>query len=77
MNCQGMMKFLMGYLDDELPDGEKQSFEDHLEVCPECVDFLHSYGETVRMSQLCNQDNEASPKMPEELVAAILAARQG
>jgi predicted anti-sigma-YlaC factor YlaD len=76
MNCQDMVEFLMDYLDDELSGGEKRRFEGHLKVCPECVDYLDSYGETVRFGNLCNQNNEPAPEMPEELVAAILAARQ-
>jgi len=77
MNCQEMVGFLMDYFDGGLSRGERRSFEGHLEVCPTCVDYLHSYGETVRLSRLCKEDNEVPPEMPEELVTAILAARQG
>lgn len=76
MNCQEMVEFLMDYFDDELSGGEKRKFDEHLEVCPDCVDYLHSYGETVRLGKMCGQDNEPPPDMPEELVSAILATRR-
>ena len=76
MNCRELTEFLMDYLDGELPGAEKQRFDGHLGECPSCIDYLHSYGETVRLGRLCAESDEPPPEMPEELVTAILAARR-
>jgi anti-sigma factor RsiW len=72
-----MVDFLMAYLEGELPESERASFEVHLQICPPCVVYLETYQEAVRLGKsLCRDDSDALPDdVPEGLVEAILAAR--
>ena len=76
MTCREFSDFIGDYLDDELPSTVKLGFEGHLEVCPNCRRYLRSYEETVRLGRQAFEDGNAMlpPEVPEELVAAILAA---
>jgi anti-sigma factor RsiW len=65
----------MGYEDGELSGDERQEFDRHLAVCPSCVNYLQTYRKTTLMARA--SANAAVPdEVPEELVKAILAARQ-
>ena len=79
MNCREFVDFLMGYLDDELPEGQKSVFEQHMADCPSCVTYLDTYRETVRIGrEVCRDPEGPVPEeAPEALVQAILAARSG
>lgn len=79
MTCRELVDFLMAYLDRELPLDQRERFERHLAVCPECVDYMTGYIETVRMGKMACAplDAPVSGNVPEELVRAILAAKGG
>jgi anti-sigma factor RsiW len=75
MTCREFVEFLMGYLDGELPEAQAATFDSHMQACPGCVTYLETYEETVRLGQLCRDPEGPVPEdVPEELVAAILAA---
>ena len=72
----------MEYLDDELSEEQRSSFESHLELCSACVAFIESYKQTLQLTQQL-RFSEAGEKLedkvledvPHGLVDAILAAR--
>jgi anti-sigma factor RsiW len=76
VTCRHVIEILMEYLNGEVSSEEKARFEDHLAVCPPCVAYLQTYQETIRMGRLSFCDNPPAEAMPEELVQAVLAARQ-
>ena len=74
MTCQELVEFLSRYLDGELPEAERGVFEKHLKDCPPCEVYLDSFKEAIRLGrEVCSE--EACDDMPENLVKAILAAR--
>lgn len=77
MTCQELVAFLMDYLDGGLLDAQRGCFEEHLKVCPDCIAYLETYQEAVRIGKaVCSEDHEAiPPHVPEELIQAVLAAR--
>jgi predicted anti-sigma-YlaC factor YlaD len=77
MTCREFVEFLMDYLDRTLPAEEHVVFEGHLDECPDCVTYLDTYRETVRLGRrLCRDPEGAVPEdVPDGLVQAILAAR--
>jgi predicted anti-sigma-YlaC factor YlaD len=76
VKCREIVEFLMEYLEGGLADAERCVFEEHIGDCPPCANYLDSYRETVRLGRsVCAPDAELPPDVPEELVAAILAAR--
>jgi len=72
LTCRDVTAFVMDYLDDVLPTIERAAFEAHLAACPDCVVYLASYREAVRLAKT---HGTVDDHMPEELVQAILAAR--
>jgi anti-sigma factor RsiW len=67
----------MDYLSGGLSAHERTVFEEHLAECPDCVNYLDTYRETVHLGKAaCGPPDEPVPEeVPEELVQAILAAR--
>ncbi|MCP3960356.1 MAG: anti-sigma factor [bacterium] len=78
MTCKELIDFLMDYLDGELPADEARQFDEHLEICPPCANYLASYRETVRLGKMiCQPEKSVLPTdIPEDLVQAILEARR-
>ena len=69
----------MAWLDGELEPASRNLFDEHLAVCPDCVDYLDSYKTTVALGKcICDADDPDAPvhdDVPEDLVRAVLAAR--
>lgn len=79
VRCRELADFLLQYLEGELPSESRDEFERHLEDCPPCVHYVKSYERTVRLEKEAMRDPEAAlpeEEAPEELVRAILAARE-
>jgi anti-sigma factor (TIGR02949 family) len=75
VTCQQLIDFLMSYLDNELPAGQRAEFDHHMAACPSCVDYVKTYEKTVSLARTCTTD--ALPdEVPESLVQAILEARK-
>jgi anti-sigma factor RsiW len=76
VTCQELSEFLMDYLDGALPDAQRACFEEHLAECPDCVAYLASYRETIRLGKTAGEDEDGwvAAEVPDELVQAVLAA---
>ena len=78
MTCQEVTEYLADYINGELTDRERALFEEHLLLCPNCVEYLAIYRTTVTLGRHAFDDADAVDSgIPEGLVAAILAARKG
>lgn len=77
MTCQELADFIIDYVDDALPGDQRTVFEDHLAVCPSCIEYLKSYRTTkMVLDDLgCDAQEQVPIEVPEDLVNAILAAR--
>jgi len=76
LTCRELCDFLAAYVDGELPPEERAAFDAHLGVCPDCVHYLESYRQTVRLGKQAFAAEGALPEgVPAELVSAILASR--
>ena len=78
MTCQELADFIMDYVDGNLPDVQHRTFEEHLAVCPSCIEYLKSYKTTkMVLDDLgCDAQEQVPHEVPEDLVSAILAARE-
>ena len=79
MTCRELIEFLMAYLDDELPPASRRVFDAHLAACPPCQRYLASYREAVALGRTAfgpDPDEPVGDDVPEDLVRAILAARE-
>jgi anti-sigma factor RsiW len=78
VTCRELDGFLLDYVSGELAEDVRKEFESHLEICDACEDYLRTYRETIRLGRAAYRDPDAPiGPMPEGLVQAILAARQG
>jgi anti-sigma factor RsiW len=76
MTCRELVDFLMDYLNGELPAEQQRSFDEHLAECQDCVEYVRTYQETIRLGrQVCADDHTCHADVPEDLVRAILNAR--
>ena len=76
LTCRELIDFLAAYVEGELSQEERAAFDTHLAICPHCVDYLHGYRDAIRLGKAALvSESELAEAAPEELVAAILAAR--
>ena len=78
MNCRQLADFILDYLEGQLSAETRSAFEHHLTLCPNCVNYIASYGTTVDLARHAFGEGggELPLEMPEELVRAILASRE-
>ncbi len=77
MTCRELADFLGDYVGGELDAQVRAVFDAHLAACPECVTYLRTYRDTIRLvKDACRDAEDSLPAdVPEGLVRAILAAR--
>ena len=77
ITCEQFEEFILAYTEGKLPKRQQIVFELHLKVCPECRDYLAAYRRTIEVSKRAFEEpDQALPdEVPEDLVKAILAAR--
>lgn len=76
LTCQELIDYLTLYVEGSLPADEHARMDEHLAVCPECVDYLKNFRSTMELTRTaCQTDAGELPPLPEALVQAILAAR--
>ena len=80
MTCKEFIDFLMAYLDKELAADVVAVFEQHMDICAPCVDYLDSYKLTVELGrEACrglDGDQAVPDEVPQALLNAILEARK-
>lgn len=78
LTCREVVEFLMDYLDHALDPAQRHAFERHLAQCDECVAYLRTYEQTVRLGKAAFDDLDAAAdrQVPRELVDAIVATRR-
>ena len=76
MTCRDFADFLDSYLARELPSEALARFEHHLSVCPNCQRYLAQYRDAIAFGRTAvGVADTMADDVPEDLVAAILAAR--
>jgi anti-sigma factor RsiW len=75
VTCRDFADFLLDYVEGALPGDTRRRFDEHLALCPDCVQYLQQYVETVKAGRLAMAD-ELPADVPDALVSAILKARR-
>lgn len=77
MTCKQLTEFIVDYRSGALPPAVRVEFDSHLAECADCVRYLQTYEDTIRMARgaFAATDDPLPPNVPEQLVQAILAAR--
>ena len=60
--CKQMTDLVFNYLNDKLSPDAKRDFQQHLSICPDCVNFLNTYKKTVSVTRSV-QPEEIPPKV--------------
>ena len=78
MTCREFVEFIDRYLAGELSALQRLTFAIHMSLCRNCANYLRTYKQTIAASKAAFADPDAQvpSDVPEELVAAILAARK-
>jgi anti-sigma factor RsiW len=76
MNCRDFVDFLIDYYERKLPEEQYAKFQEHMQLCPPCVEYLRSYEQTIKLGKAAFEclDNEIPPDVPDGIVQAILEA---
>lgn len=80
MTCREFADFIADYAADELSVTITEAFEQHLQRCRNCREYLALYLTTVELERRMAFDDRleaAACGVPEDLVSAILDARAG
>jgi anti-sigma factor RsiW len=78
VTCREFAEFIGDYLTGDLVPEQRRSFEDHLVVCDNCRRYLTHYQQAIELGRRAFSDPDAAVpgEVPEDLVQAILSARQ-
>jgi anti-sigma factor RsiW len=78
VTCRELVESLADYLDGRLPPAQQADFNVHLDLCRSCASYRRTYRQTIRLSRGAHlrPDGRVPESVPEELVQAILAARE-
>ena len=78
LTCREFIDFLDDYVEGKQAPDVRAEFERHLVDCPDCVDYLKTYRDTISLArEACSKDPSLSApdEVPEELIQAILNSR--
>lgn len=76
--CDEFESFILAYLEDDLSPRQKRIFEIHLMACRECREYLRAYKTSLKLAKEALDPKSVRPSapIPEDLIAAITAARE-
>ena len=77
ITCRELIEFLDEYIASDTDEARRRIVDEHLAVCPACVNYVDSYRKTIEMGRAAFEDPSAPAlaDVPPELVRAILALR--
>lgn len=73
--CKRITDLVLDYFDDRLSPTLKRDFRRHLRICPDCVNFLNTYKETVALTR--SIDVSDMPPTVRENILTFLRRRLG
>lgn len=77
ITCKEFENFILDYLDGNLTARQQTVFEWHMRICNECREYLAAYQRAMEVGRavLPSPDDPVSNDVPEDLIKAILEAR--
>ena len=77
MKCRELAEFLFEYVSGDLPNESRTHFEFHLSKCKNCHEYLVQYQMTIKAGKIaCDEMSDELPRIPDDLVKAVMAARK-
>ena len=72
--CKEAVELMTDYLEDALSPADRRRFEEHLALCPHCVEYLEQIRETIRLAGRAEPE-DLTPAMRTELTDLYLRWR--
>jgi hypothetical protein len=70
--CKQVTGLVSDYLNDKLAPAVKRDFQQHLRLCPDCVNFLNTYKKTVSVTRSIRPE-EIPPRIRDTIVDFLRA----
>ena len=48
LSCKELVELVTDYLDGAMSDADRLRFDEHLDLCPPCVEYVAQIGRTIR-----------------------------
>jgi len=74
--CKQITELIADYLNDKLRPKVKKEFEKHLNLCPDCVNFLNTYKKTMQSTATLRAE-EISPKVRDNILGFLRQKLRG
>jgi anti-sigma factor RsiW len=74
MTCQELVELVTDFLEDRLDDDDRRRFDEHLDVCPDCREYVEQTRVTIHGLGRLPQDT-LSPAASDALLQAFQAWR--
>ena len=63
LSCSEIVELITDYLEGDLPDSERDRFEEHISSCAPCRQYLHQMRTTVEATGRLAEDEVPEPTM--------------
>ena len=77
ITCRELIGFLDEYVANAMTPDRQQAVNQHLAVCPDCVNYLDSYRKTIALGRaaFAELDAPAPATVPAGIIKAVLASK--
>jgi anti-sigma factor RsiW len=75
ITCRELIDGLDAYVDGSMPAEQRAEVDRHLAVCPDCINYVKNYRQTIAIGKAVFKDPDAPvpADVPSDLLKAILA----
>jgi anti-sigma factor RsiW len=77
IRCLEMVEIVTDWMEGALPEGERADIEEHLAICPHCVDYVAQMRTTTRVIGRLVDDGPAPDAARRRLLEVFRAQRTG
>jgi anti-sigma factor RsiW len=61
MTCRELVELVTDYLEGRLAEGDRRQFDEHLDECPDCSEYVEQMRQTVRALGTLSEDSLSRP----------------
>lgn len=79
LTCRDFDRFMVDYLDDDLPVKQRLACWLHVTMCRDCARYVREYRRTIALGKQAFEELDAPvpDDVPEDLIKAALSHRKG
>jgi anti-sigma factor RsiW len=61
MTCRELVELVTDYLEDRLAEGDRRRFDEHLDECPDCREYVEQMRQTVGALGTLSEESLSAP----------------